>query len=755
MTIGLDLFRPFPGPAAQRLSRLRKAAPGASRHRRDSAMRRVVQATWLLGLLAVFLLGISWMLFVQLVGSERATMATIREDTLWAIYQADRQAQTLKWHVDTAILTDDPTRFRDLVIAYDILYSRAAQLERGAFSIDLAKLTGIGGIGAHGIDMIFDLAERIDVINPDDPDLIDRIRAIQPATDDIASRLTDLSLLSHAALSEIRLAEREAERRSFIRLGIGVGLLVTVFLGIAVLLALQLRNNRLANSRMALLRERSRQQALRASRASAAKSTFLATMSHEIRTPLNGIIGMAETLSLGALTPDQQRQVGVIRTAGGLLLDVINDILDFSRLESGKVEPSLEPVDLSVIEETLRAVLAPAAGQKKLDLTIALPPGQVVTDPGRLRQIALNLTGNAIKFTDRGSVSVTGTFRDPDRLRIEVRDTGVGIAAQNLPLLFRDFSQVDGSFTRRFGGTGLGLAICKRLVEGLGGAIGVDSTPGRGSLFWFELPVTAAPDAPAADAAAVPATGRGAFRGRVLVAEDNAINREVLTGLLRHLGLEVETAEDGQAAVEAVASRPYDIVLMDMQMPRMSGIEATGAIRQTGNPVPIAGVTANAFTSNRAACERAGMNDFLAKPVTLDLLAALLRRQGVPLADGASPAPAVPRAPPSPTEAEAAATTGHLRALAAVMGPDSVARLLSQFAAGLDAAEAAMTTAAEAGDLPGLDRHLHAFKGTAGTLGFAALASRGQALRDRARPDPGACRALIAAARSAVAEARL
>ena len=724
-------------------------------------MRPFALATWVLGLYAALLVGASLTLFARLVTIDKSIIASVREDAMWATYQADRHAHSLKWQIDAAILTGDRSRFPAIVTAFDILYSRATLLETGAFAIDLTDESGIGGISAHGARMIFDLAEQIDAIDPDAPDLIDQLRVIQPVTDDIANRMTDLTRRSNSALSAQRVEERQSERRNFIQLGIAMGLIVVVFLGIAVLLAVQLRNNSLANRRMFLLRERSRRQALRARRASSTKSTFLATMSHEIRTPLNGILGMAESLSLSALSPGQQRQVGVIRTACSLLLDVINDILDFSRLESGSVRLNLEAVDLSVIEETLHSVLAPAASQKNLHLTVDLPHGRVVTDPGRLRQIALNLTGNAIKFTDHGTVSVTGTFCAADRLRMEVRDTGVGIAAENLPLLFRNFSQVDGSFTRRFGGTGLGLAICKRLTEGMGGVIGVESAPGKGSLFWFEIPVVAAPEAAEPDPTDASLTARGAFCGRVLVAEDNAINREVLTGLLQHLGLEVETADDGQAAVEAVARAQYDIVLMDMQMPRKSGIEATVEIRQSGNPVPIAGVTANAFTSNRRDCERAGMTDFLAKPVTLDQLAALLLRQGVPRTEPiiqptTAPAtePAPPPAPPPAAPADGPAPD-HLRALAAVMGADSVSRLLVRFAADLDTTETALATAAAAGDTAALDRHLHAFKGAAGTLGFLCLAAEGQALRDGPTPDAAACRALMAAARQAVAAVRV
>jgi len=757
----------------------------ARRRLREAAMRPFMLATWVLGLYAVVLVGASWVLFARLVSTDPSELSGLRDDMMWTTYQADRHAVTLKWLVDAAILAGDPDRLDELSAVYGSLRDRTAQIDTDAFGSNHPEDQQIDPIRDRATALIAGLGDRLAAIDPAAPDLAGQLRAIKPVTDEIAVLMAELTLRSNAALTTLRIEERRAERDRFFDLGMAVGLIVVVFLGIAVLLAVQLRNNRRSNRRMELLRERSRLQALRASRANAAKSTFLATMSHEIRTPLNGILGMAEKLSLGLLDPEQKRHVGVIRTACSLLLDVINDILDFSRLESGKVTLNLASVDLFMVEETLRSVLAPAAEKKQLDLTIAMPRGRIVTDPGRLRQIALNLTGNAIKFTDHGSVSVTGTFAGPDRLRIEVRDTGVGIAPESLPLLFRNFSQIDGSFTRRHGGTGLGLAICKRLAEGMGGAIGVESTPGQGSLFWFEIPVTPVPAAPAPETEVAAPTGRGAFRGRVLLAEDNAINREVLTGLLQYLGLDVETAEDGQAAVEAVAARRYDIVLMDMQMPRKSGIEATQDIRENGHRVPIAGVTANAFTSNRRDCERAGMNDFLAKPVTLEQLAALLLRLGVPRGDGAAvpdagpqpqaaspplPAPAQPLPPaeqglslPAAGQSEGTAApatptggeTDQLRALAGIIGAETVAQLLGRFAAELDAIGAALSAAAETGDGAALDRHLHSFKGAAGMLGFGRLAADIQALRDGPAPDAAACRALIAAARAAVAAAQV
>jgi CheY-like chemotaxis protein/HPt (histidine-containing phosphotransfer) domain-containing protein len=295
----------------------------------------------------------------------------------------------------------------------------------------------------------------------------------------------------------------------------------------------------------------------------------------------------------------------------------------------------------------------------------------------------------------------------------------------------------------------------------MGGAVGVDSTIGEGSLFWFELPVSPVAATAEPDVTADSLTERGSFRGRILVAEDNPVNREVLIGLLEHLGLDVESAHDGQAATEAVAMHDYDLVLMDMQMPRKSGIEATQDIRRSGNSVRIAGVTANAFTSNRRDCERAGMNDFLAKPVTLERLARLLQRQGVARAIPAAPADIAIAAGQAvgPDRLTAdhclSGVPDQLRALTTIMGAEPVARLLAQFASDLDTTATALAAAVLVGDHDALDRHLHAFKGAAGTLGFAVLSARSQELRDDPSPDAAACAALIAAARETVARVRL
>jgi signal transduction histidine kinase/DNA-binding response OmpR family regulator len=362
------------------------------------------------------------------------------------------------------------------------------------------------------------------------------------------------------------------------------------------------------------------------------RSEFLAVMSHEIRTPLNGIIGAAGLLMDRALAPEDQGYVRIIRESGEHLLQLINDILDFSRLDASRLELEQAPFALRDAIEGAVGLITQTARAKKLALSVTIAddvPPLVVGDPGRLRQVMLNLVGNAIKFTDKGSIRVTvsqaGRRTEGTRIVVAVTDTGVGIPPEALPKLFQEFSQVDGSISRRFGGSGLGLAISRRLVECMGGSMTVESTPGIGSTFSFEVVLQ---DAPAATASDRPMRKSPTSRRlRILFAEDNATNRLVVSRMLERMGHRVDLVEDGRQAVEAVHATPYDVVLMDVMMPEMDGLTATRIIRSEPPPVgstPIIGLTANAERSKQEECREAGMNGFASKPITAERLAAAI-----------------------------------------------------------------------------------------------------------------------------------
>jgi len=634
-----------------------------------------------------------------------------RYDLSWTAAQTANELSRLGQAVAIYAQRNGLATMRDVELRYELFLSRISLFDSPTFRAfaleDPRNAQIITEMRASG-DALGNLIDHLD-----EPGNLDRATRMLL---DLAPKAAVLaSAANHSGASKVYEDYRGLLRLHYIYSAVTFTLVAS---GLILLWSLSRQNDLLNQTRV--IAERAQAQAESGSQA---KTEFLAAMSHEIRTPLHGILGFTDLiLDRSDLTPDLRRYAERIRTSGSALLTVVNDVLDFSKIEAGAVDLNPRPFPLKAMIANCDSIMRKLAEANGLMLTVRVAdalPGVVVGDEARIRQVLLNLLNNAIKFTPAGSVDLSvdeERAQGSQALRFTVRDTGVGIPFDKQDRLFQRFSQVDSSATRQYGGTGLGLAISKRLVELMGGTIGFESTEGRGSSFWFRVPLAAATESESETLeirTRKPAEGRA----RVLVAEDVEINQEIAKAVLEGSGYEVDIVADGAEAVRAANARAYDLILMDIQMPGLDGIEATRRIRDGDGPsqgVPIIALTANVYREQIAKFLAMGMNDHLGKPFKRDELLhkvdAWLSRQRAPDGHGVEPPP-----PPAP-EPEAAPEAYH--DLLETVGPEVAARLLSRLSQILAAFPARIGTDEERAAAA---RAAHSIVSAAGQLGFEDL----------------------------------
>lgn len=705
-----------------------------------SSIRAAGRRTLLLQAIAVVLTAILILLFVDLSRRYRLLEDGIRENALWSVYQLDREARALDFQLGLSVQSAviDQAALKKLSLRYNILYSRIKVLQDSRFDSSFKQDPGVQRQMKQVQDQVLAYAPLFDRIDQGYVPKPEELQALLRQVDLLMQNTGDFLIRANTYIS----AARADNRDMIIRLESTTAAFLSLLLGSVVYLVVSLRRQlksvREASRNFELMAEEISEAYKAADAGNRAKSQFMATMGHEIRTPLNAILGTAELLELANLPEDSTNLVRTIHSSGEALLEIINEILDYSKIENGKMELELRSIDLRSLATKTAEIIRGRAGEQGnkliLDIPERLPVPLVRTDPTRLRQVLLNLLSNAVKFTHKGRVTLRLRQFHRDNilhLRFEVEDTGIGIDPAGLAKLFQPFTQVDASISRKYGGTGLGLTICKQIVEKLGGELGVRSEPGQGSLFWMEVPAEATEvETDAVSAAPNADLHVPLARGNILLVEDNVVNQQVATRFLDRLGQTVTIANNGIEAVAIARAKPFDIILMDMQMPEMDGIEATRRIRaEVVNPAPIIAMTANASDEDRRRCLEVGMIGFESKPITLKRLQAVLAAHLAPASSNGDTSDGLPAA----KDAEAVEIqfdTARRDELVDVLGEDVYQELVETFFTDAVEIMESLHKAMASEDAILIDRSLHTLKGAAVNIGLNDVADLANSMRD-------------------------
>ncbi|MGL3608384.1 ATP-binding protein [Rhizobium sp. G187] len=583
------------------------------------------------------LLAVLILLVIDIARQYKILEDGVRENAIWSVYQLDREVRQINHSLARLSGREaTPDALNELSLRYDIIYSRINLIDQTKFGAYFSEDGKVRNFIDQVGNVIYGHQNLFDAYAAGQTPSVAQLGELEHSLTGLG-RVTDEFLL----YTNMRVSNERADLATHIQRlertsAVMLGLLMISVIFLVITLNRQLRSVRKASRELQDMATKLTEAYEAADAGNRTKSQFMATMGHEIRTPLNAILGMSELLELTELPDEALSSVKTIRTSGEALLEIINEILDFSKIEHGKLEIEERVFEIESLAETTASIIRGRADEHGnaiiLDLPDSLRQLYVKTDPTRLRQVLLNLLSNAVKFTDQGTVTLR--LRDFYRegklmIRFEVEDTGIGIDEAGLDKLFKPFSQVDASISRRYGGTGLGLTICKQIVEKLGGELGMSSTVGVGSIFWFELPVTVAERQENAAAAARAGMDAPLKRSRILLVEDNKVNQIVACRFLALLGQDVVVANDGAEAVSIARENKFDVILMDMQMPVMDGIESTRRIIAEGGPsaaTPIIAMTANASDDDRRKCLEAGMTGFESKPVTMDRLKKMIAK---------------------------------------------------------------------------------------------------------------------------------